>query len=61
MNKNKWIIVVGDPIDGINIVGPFDDFEFAKNYATMFYRHETWWITKLIQPEIEDEVQDECT
>ncbi len=50
-----YVIVVGNPFDGMNIIGPFDDAEFAGDYAQMLHRNEDWWVMKLTVPETEEE------
>jgi hypothetical protein len=42
----KYIIVYGDPINGLYFVGPFDDANEAGDYASDNIDGE-WWIAKL--------------
>lgn len=48
------ILVVGDPIDGITLVGPFDDDDDHSDvalYAETHHKDDTWWITTLAERE----------
>jgi len=47
---NNIVIVSGDCIDGINIIGPFLDFEFAIEYAEKELNNNPWWATEVIDP-----------
>ena len=45
----KYIGVMGNPIEGLMFVGPFD----TMDEATMFMEHIkdiTWWITEIAPP-----------
>lgn len=50
----QWVVVLGNPVDGFNFVGPFADFEAASDRADA-EDNSDWWITKLIPPEEGDE------
>lgn len=45
----NFIIVYGDPVDGFNFVGPFDDRDEAVRYAE-FDVGTDWWIAELDAP-----------
>jgi hypothetical protein len=49
-----YLIIVGNPIDGLNIFGPFDTQEDALWYGENNHVDEDWWFTKTINPD-EDE------
>lgn len=42
-----YIIVFGNPVDGIDFVGTFNDHDEATGHAETFLRNEEWWIAKL--------------
>lgn len=45
------VLIVGDPIDGITLYGPFSNGERAVEYAEQRFRSETWWATELHRSE----------
>ena len=51
---NTYVIVVGNPIDGINLIGPFTDVDEPNEYAERHVRDE-WWVVEVRQPEKEAE------
>ncbi len=48
------VLVVGDPVEGITLIGPFDGWQAATDYAPKFHKHESWTIATLYQPEKEN-------
>jgi hypothetical protein len=46
---NKYIILYGNPVDGISFEGPFDEFEDAE--AHTLSHDNDWWIAELINPD----------
>jgi hypothetical protein len=50
----KWIVITGNPVDGLHHVGPFNDHEAATEYAENFCRADDWWIAKLDTPATDD-------
>ena len=46
----QTVVVYGDVMNGIDILGPFSDFEEAINYAEINIKHESWWTTELKNP-----------
>lgn len=42
------IVVVGNPVDGLALVGPFSRFSVANNYGDLL--KDTWFCTKLEAP-----------
>jgi hypothetical protein len=44
-----FIIVTGNPIDGVSFIGPFDDDEIAEREASNL--DVDWWIAPLIPAE----------
>lgn len=47
------VLVVGDPISGIRLVGPFDTGQWAADYAERHpdLRNVTWWVAPISKPE----------
>lgn len=45
----QYIIVTGNPIDGLEFWGPFTDDEGAKAFACE-QRLNNWWIATLLEP-----------
>ena len=45
--EEKAIIVMGNPIDGLSFVGPFDDNYDGIEYAEKECVDGEWWIGKL--------------
>jgi len=48
----QYILITGDPIDGLEFIGPFENADDAAKYAEgdKFIDRDTWWITTLVQP-----------
>lgn len=44
------ILMVGNPLDGVQIYGPFDDEAEALAYGERYFRNDTWWVPRLIEP-----------
>ncbi len=41
------IILVGNPVDGVTALGPFDTGDDALCYAEDYLRDEDFWVTPL--------------
>ena len=52
-----FVILVGNPIDGMEIVGPFTDGDEANEYADFFMDGYDWWVVGLKEPLGEGESQ----
>ncbi len=50
----QFVIITGNPIDGITIYGPFFSPEEAIEWAEE-NRGEIWWMTQLEHPKTEGE------
>jgi hypothetical protein len=51
MNKYpKYVVVVGNPFDGMAIHGPFDEIEDANQYGE-YTNEDYWWVLELVTPE----------
>lgn len=46
----KFVLVVGDPVNGIDIIGPFDSSEEAVNHGDIYYCDNHWVMTEIIEP-----------
>jgi hypothetical protein len=58
MNAVKYIVVFGNPVDGFNFRGPFDDHDLASEYADASEPNEYWWIAEL-DPPYEPEISEQ--
>jgi hypothetical protein len=43
----KYVLVVGNPIDGLDFFGPFDSADDAGYYAES-HRLDYWWVKVLL-------------
>lgn len=43
------IVIAGNPVDGFNYFGPFDDNESAEEWAESNIS-DSWWITEIKEP-----------
>jgi hypothetical protein len=46
----SFVLVTGDPVDGINLVGPFEVYDDAVRHAEAEYKGETWWVVHVRSP-----------
>lgn len=46
------VLAIGDPINGLNIVGPFDDAEVAMD-STERQHAEDWWLMDMDLPQLD--------
>lgn len=55
MNTNQMgmhVVLVGNPVDGITIYGPFKTWPDAAVWSEEFFGHEeVWWLAPLQAPE----------
>lgn len=49
MTPDKYIVIVGNPVQGFSYVGPYDDPNDAAE-AALEYSEADWWVSKLITP-----------
>lgn len=45
-----FVILVGNPIDGMGLYGPFNDAGKANDYADANFKNETWWVVPVAKP-----------
>jgi len=46
-----FIIITGNPMDGIDLWGPYEDPNEAAADAERIFRNCDWWITHIHQPD----------
>ncbi len=46
-----YIVVTGDPIDGLFFYGPFLSHEEATEFADREHGEFTWWVADLEKPD----------
>lgn len=47
-DNNQFCVIIGDPIDGVTIYGPFLSSEDAIEWAEQFVSGtQNWWVTQL--------------
>lgn len=51
MRKPLWVVVVGNPFDGIRLIGPFEDGNDANEWADENCDTEDWWVVNIIDPQ----------
>lgn len=45
-----YVIVVGNPFDGLTIYGPYEDEDEAIQYAELWIRGYTWHVVTIEDP-----------
>ena len=53
MNDDRYILMVGNSVDGHRFEGPFDCPNDAAEYAERYCKGEEWWVVDLLTPEPE--------
>jgi hypothetical protein len=48
-DNHTYILIYGNPVDGMKFEGPFETFEDAEDYTINSW--EDWWIAELKTPE----------
>ena len=46
----QCVLVVGNPVDGLTFIGPFDDREDAIHQGDDYHHHEHWLVVPLKAP-----------
>lgn len=49
---NRCVIVYGSPFDGMQVVGPFEDYEDATSFAEENIGGLDWWAVELGDPSL---------
>lgn len=47
---DMYVLLVGNPVDGIAVFGPFNNGEEANEWADDHLRNEEWWAVALNSP-----------
>ena len=47
---DSFVVAIGNPFDGISLVGPFDDAEEANEWAENHARANDWWSMHVRDP-----------
>lgn len=48
----KYIVIMGNPVDGFDYIGPFNSFDEADEYVANERNPENFWIAQLATPEV---------
>jgi Zn finger protein HypA/HybF involved in hydrogenase expression len=47
--RQQHVIIVGNPVDGVDLYGPFDGAEVGSEYAAHAFSGDTWWVASVHQ------------
>lgn len=56
----RYIVMAGNPVDGLRFFGPFDDSEEANEFADDACSGGDWWTVPLSAVKPEDQREDEA-
>lgn len=45
-----FVVVIGNPFDGLSIHGPFDSHDDARQWAEDEGDSESWWVKEVEKP-----------
>lgn len=45
-----WVVVTGNPLDGIEHIGPFNTSDHATDWADEHIEDEEWWVAPMTTP-----------
>ncbi|KKM60573.1 hypothetical protein LCGC14_1540590 [marine sediment metagenome] len=45
-----YVLVVGNPFDGLGLLGPFEDPDEACEWALTELKYDTWWVMEVTLP-----------
>lgn len=45
-----YVIVSGNPMDGLLLTGPFSDGDTASSHAEDYFHGEEWWVVRVEEP-----------
>lgn len=48
--SGQYVVLVGNPLDGTSVYGPFNDANDAGDWAGDEMRNETWWTVSVLAP-----------
>lgn len=46
----QLIVIMGNPVDGFDYIGPFNSFDEADDYINQERNPENFWIARLAKP-----------
>lgn len=46
----QYVLVTGNPGDGFEYFGPFNDAEAAGDYGRDVVRADYWWVSRMLPP-----------
>lgn len=49
MNR-KHCVITGNPVDGLFVIGPFDSYDDAIDWACAEQEGQDWWVTDMRDP-----------
>jgi hypothetical protein len=49
-----YVVVTGNPFDGLSLWGPFNDANEAGDWASIEMDGETWWVMAINPTEAEE-------
>lgn len=52
----RCVVMVGSPVDGVTLTGPFDTVSDASEWAEVEVPNETWWVVEVEKP-VDSEAQ----
>lgn len=47
LDSDLWVLIVGNPFDGLRVFGPFDSTDEIDGYTEEHHAHDEWWVVKL--------------
>jgi len=42
-----WIVIVGNPLDGLAFHGPFEYSDYAVDWAEIYAVDSDWWVSEV--------------
>lgn len=51
LDAKQFVIAVGNPFDGLTLIGPFDDGGKAVDVARLLYPRDEWYVVPLESPD----------
>lgn len=48
MSNGKYVLVVGDPFNGLSHFGTFDTFDAGNLFGETYFPNETFWVKQLV-------------
>jgi hypothetical protein len=54
-----YVLITGNPVDGISLIGPFTDSEEAIEYAEVHINGPgEWWLAEVEAPQEQEQEQE---